>query len=99
VRAGDRPDRQHRRERKRQKSTEGKAHPVLTRRHFLIRVAPATVVPLLPILGPADVTANAAELLPFRVGEAAPASTFLAIWMAQAAGFGGGAAAARGTRR
>ena len=31
--------------------------------------------------------ANAAELIPFRVGEAAPANTFLAIWMAQAAGF------------
>ena len=31
---------------------------MLTRRLFLIRVAPATVVPLLPILGPADVTAN-----------------------------------------
>jgi ABC-type nitrate/sulfonate/bicarbonate transport system substrate-binding protein len=30
--------------------------------------------------------ANAAELIPFRVGEAAPANTFLAIWMAQAAG-------------
>ena len=33
------------------------------------------------------VAANAAELIPFRVGEAAPANTFLAIWMAQAAGF------------
>jgi NitT/TauT family transport system substrate-binding protein len=31
--------------------------------------------------------ANAAELIPFRVGEAAPANTFLAIWVAQAAGF------------
>ncbi|HEY7301998.1 MAG TPA: ABC transporter substrate-binding protein [Xanthobacteraceae bacterium] len=31
--------------------------------------------------------ANAAELVAFRVGEAAPANTFLAIWMAQAAGF------------
>jgi ABC-type nitrate/sulfonate/bicarbonate transport system substrate-binding protein len=30
--------------------------------------------------------ANAAELIPFRAGEAAPANTFLAIWMAQAAG-------------
>jgi NitT/TauT family transport system substrate-binding protein len=28
-----------------------------------------------------------AELVPFRVGQAAPANTFLAIWMAQAAGF------------
>ena len=31
--------------------------------------------------------ASAAELIPFRVGEAAPANTFLAIWMAEAAGF------------
>jgi NitT/TauT family transport system substrate-binding protein len=31
--------------------------------------------------------ANAAELIPFRVGEPAPANTFLAIWIAQAAGF------------
>jgi ABC-type nitrate/sulfonate/bicarbonate transport system substrate-binding protein len=30
--------------------------------------------------------ANAAEFIPFKVGEAAPANTFLAIWMAQAAG-------------
>src|ERR1700693_128526 len=30
--------------------------------------------------------ASAAELIPFRVGQAAPANTFLAIWMAQAAG-------------
>ena len=29
----------------------------------------------------------AAELTPFKVGEASPANTFLAIWMAQAAGF------------
>ena len=31
--------------------------------------------------------ANAADLIPFKVGEAAPANTFLAIWMAEAAGF------------
>jgi NitT/TauT family transport system substrate-binding protein len=31
--------------------------------------------------------ASAAELIPFNVGEASPANTFLAIWMAQAAGF------------
>jgi NitT/TauT family transport system substrate-binding protein len=31
--------------------------------------------------------ANAADLVPFKVGEAAPANTFLAIWVAQAAGF------------
>jgi len=29
---------------------------------------------------------SAAELVPFRVGQAAPANTFLAIWMAQSAG-------------
>ena len=29
----------------------------------------------------------AAELIPFKVGEASPANTFLAIWMARAAGF------------
>jgi len=29
----------------------------------------------------------ATELIPFKVGEASPANTFLAIWMAQAAGF------------
>src|SRR5262249_5852394 len=31
--------------------------------------------------------ASAAELIPFSVGEASPANTFLAIWVAQAAGF------------
>jgi NitT/TauT family transport system substrate-binding protein len=31
--------------------------------------------------------ASAAELIAFKVGEAAPANTFLAIWVAQAAGF------------
>lgn len=31
--------------------------------------------------------AHAAELIPFKVGEASPANTFLAIWVAQAAGF------------
>ncbi len=37
--------------------------------------------------GTAGSRANAAELIPFRVGEASPANTFLAIWVAQAAGF------------
>ncbi|MGE5539054.1 MAG: ABC transporter substrate-binding protein [Gemmatimonas sp.] len=32
-------------------------------------------------------TPRAADLTPFRVGEASPANTFLAIWMAQDAGF------------
>jgi ABC-type nitrate/sulfonate/bicarbonate transport system substrate-binding protein len=41
----------------------------------------------LPVLGLGSLAAGAAELIPFRVGEAAPANTFLAIWMAQAAGF------------
>jgi NitT/TauT family transport system substrate-binding protein len=31
--------------------------------------------------------AEAAELIPFPIGQAAPANTYLAIWMAQAAGF------------
>src|SRR5262245_36788956 len=31
--------------------------------------------------------AQAAELIPFKVDEASPANTFLAIWVAQAAGF------------
>src|SRR5262249_30039878 len=35
----------------------------------------------------ANLRAGAAELTTFRVGEAAPANTFLAIWVAQAAGF------------
>src|SRR2546423_7360583 len=30
---------------------------------------------------------SAVELIAFKVGEASPANTFLAIWMAQAAGF------------
>src|SRR5215471_2087406 len=40
----------------------------------------------LSLFGLTSLAANAAELIPFRVGEAAPANTFLAIWMAQAAG-------------
>jgi NitT/TauT family transport system substrate-binding protein len=40
------------------------------------------------ILGsPGGSRASAAELISFKVGEAAPANTFLAIWVAQAAGF------------
>jgi hypothetical protein len=34
------------------------------------------------LFGP-NSAATAAELLPFRIGEAAPANTFLAIWMAE----------------
>lgn len=52
-----------------------------------IRVARAVGVVLsLSLLSLCGFRANAAELIPFRVGEAAPANTFLAIWMAQAAG-------------
>jgi ABC-type nitrate/sulfonate/bicarbonate transport system substrate-binding protein len=40
----------------------------------------------LPVLSLGGFRANAAELIPFRVGETAPANTFLAIWTAQAAG-------------
>ena len=43
-------------------------------------------IALAPVLGPGIRPADAAELIPFRVGQAAPANTFLAIWMAQAAG-------------
>src|SRR5947207_1402757 len=47
-------------------------------------------IALMTVLGspaPDGNRASAAELIPFRVGEAAPANTFLAIWMAQDAGF------------
>lgn len=48
--------------------------------------AVSIAISLLP-LSPGGFRANAAELTPFGVGQAAPANTFLAIWMAQAAGF------------
>jgi ABC-type nitrate/sulfonate/bicarbonate transport system substrate-binding protein len=38
------------------------------------------------LFGPGASLTQGAELVPFRVGQAAPANTFLAIWMAQAAG-------------
>ena len=47
-------------------------------------IAIATIVSMPDVSSP---RAHAAELIPFKVGEAAPANTFLAIWMAQAAGF------------
>jgi NitT/TauT family transport system substrate-binding protein len=57
----------------------------------LIRVARAAGIvlslALFCLVSLGGFAANAAELIPFRVGEAAPANTFLAIWMAQAAGF------------
>src|SRR5437870_2788167 len=54
---------------------------------FIIRVARAMGIAIsLSLLGLGSFRINAAELIPFKVGEAAPANTFLAIWMAQAAG-------------
>jgi NitT/TauT family transport system substrate-binding protein len=47
------------------------------------RVAGAVFSLALAVFG---LGANAAELIPFPVGQAAPANTFLAIWMAEAAG-------------
>src|ERR1700730_1443688 len=51
-----------------------------------IRVARAVAISL-PLLSLGSFPADAAELVPFKIGQAAPANTFLAIWMAQAAGF------------
>jgi NitT/TauT family transport system substrate-binding protein len=54
-------------------------------RHAFICVAQAVgIVISLCLFGSSSA---AAELMPFRVGEAAPANTFLAIWMAEAVGF------------
>src|SRR5215469_5195363 len=52
----------------------------------LIRGARAAAIAL-SLAGFGGFAADAAELVSFRVGMAAPANTFLAIWMAQAAGF------------
>jgi len=52
----------------------------------IIRGARAAAIAL-SLAGLGGVAADAAELVPFRVGQAAPANTFLAIWMAEAAGF------------
>ena len=49
----------------------------------LLGAAAATIVVGMSMAG---FSADAAELAMFRVGEAAPANTFLAIWMAKAAG-------------
>jgi NitT/TauT family transport system substrate-binding protein len=54
--------------------------------HAVIRVTRAAAIAL-SLAGLGGFAANAAELEPFPVGMAAPANTFLAIWMAQAAGF------------
>ena len=55
------------------------------RRRDIVRAIAATVP--LSLMGASGFRAGAAELIPFRVGEASPANTFLAIWMAEAAGF------------
>ncbi len=55
------------------------------RRRDIVRAIAATVP--LSLIGASGFRAGAAELIPFRVGEASPANTFLAIWMADAAGF------------
>lgn len=53
----------------------------------LVRAVPAAgLVLALAFFGLGGASGTAAEV-PFRVGQAAPANTFLAIWMAQAAGF------------
>jgi ABC-type nitrate/sulfonate/bicarbonate transport system substrate-binding protein len=52
-----------------------------------IRVARAVIAISLPLAILGGFRADAAEIIPFKIGQAAPANTFLAIWMAQAAGF------------
>src|SRR5262249_31610780 len=54
--------------------------------HALMRAARAVALAL-SLTGFGSLAADAQGLVPFRVGMAAPANTFLAIWMAQAAGF------------
>ncbi len=53
---------------------------------FICVVRAVSVAIVLALLCPGSLHAGATELVPFRVGQAAPANTFLAIWMAQAAG-------------
>jgi ABC-type nitrate/sulfonate/bicarbonate transport system substrate-binding protein len=54
----------------------------------LMRGARAAIILVaLQFTSPIGLPARAAELMPFRVGMAAPANTVLAIWVAQAAGF------------
>jgi NitT/TauT family transport system substrate-binding protein len=53
----------------------------------LIATASIMTASILNLPGASGSQASAADLIPFKVGEAAPANTFLAIWMAQAAGF------------
>ena len=54
-------------------------------RAAVIRIAPTACIGI-AVLGFGAVAADAAELIAFRVGMAAPANTVLAIWMAQASG-------------
>src|SRR3954451_24387866 len=61
-----------------------KAMPQIRRRD-IVRAMAATVP--WSLMGASGFRAGAAELIPFRVGEASPANTFLAIWMANSAGF------------
>lgn len=51
--------------------------------HHISRAAAAASLACLSMTG---IPANAADLTTFKVGEASPANTFLAIWMAEAAG-------------
>jgi len=55
-------------------------------RNTFARALLLAAIALAAVFGPGTRPADAAELVPFRVGQAAPANTFLAIWMAQAAG-------------
>src|SRR5262249_18447502 len=55
---------------------------------MIARLGRLIIVFSLALVGAAPLApSKAAELVPFPVGQAAPANTFLAIWMAQAAGF------------
>jgi len=55
-------------------------------RAAVVRIAPAVCIGIASLCFGAA-AANAADLMAFRVGMAAPANTVLAIWMAQASGF------------
>jgi len=55
-------------------------------RRFARTFGAATAVFLLSSLGRGICEADAAETIPFSIGEASPANTYLAIWMAEEAG-------------
>src|SRR5262249_59323205 len=68
-------------------SADSKARAHMPRektREDTMRAMIMAVIAATSIIG-AGSWASAAELISFKVGEAAPAHTFLAIWMAQAA--------------